>query len=131
MSNERDIPDHAEVTAAYRDLATETAPESLNEAVLREASKAATKSSYASMIGWTRPVAWAATVGLTLFITLQLADTPTPNADIGASVLTESLDENPVENSAAEADAELRSDSESTRETDAMPAVRQRATTLR
>lgn len=110
MSNERDIPKDPAVSATYRELATETTPDSLDKAVLREAALAAKKSGYAGIIGWTKPIAWAATIGLTLFITVQIADTPTPEIDAATEVLTP-LNEQDEDSQLVETPrAELRAD---------------------
>ncbi len=77
MSNERDRLDDPQLSDAYRDLAVETTPEHLDRAILKQAASAATRSGYARAMGWTRPLAWAATVALTLFVTLQLTEAPT------------------------------------------------------
>ena len=82
MTDERITPDPGAATdervaAAYRDLATERAPEPLNTAVLRIAEKAA-RPPYKRSILWTRPAAWIAVVAICLAITLQVTQVPTP-----------------------------------------------------
>lgn len=67
--------DDPQVTAAYRDVATERAPASLNERVLRDAATHV-GSGYSRWILWLRPVAWAATIGLSLAIVIELAVLP-------------------------------------------------------
>ena len=62
------------VSEAYRDLAGERAPASLNERVLREA-RAHAGSGYSWWVGWLRPAAWVATVGLCLAIVVELTNT--------------------------------------------------------
>lgn len=62
------------VSEAYRDLAGERAPASLNERVLREA-RAHAGSGYSWWMGWLRPAAWVATVGLCLAIVVELTNT--------------------------------------------------------
>ncbi|MEM7430829.1 MAG: hypothetical protein AAF351_02700 [Pseudomonadota bacterium] len=129
MSNERDISNDSALTTAYRELATETTPASLDDAVLREAAGASKTSSYASIIGWTRPIAWAATIGLTLFITLQLADTPTPLLDTPAEEMTQSTQAEERTEPDHLNDAEHRANppAAASREADSEAAVRQRA----
>lgn len=61
------------VTRAYRDLGDESPPAHLDDAILRHA-RQASRPRYAKLRLWTRPVAWAATVGLSLVIVLQLND---------------------------------------------------------
>ena len=83
MTNERITPDPGaasdeRVAAAYRDLANERAPDELNAAVLRKAAQAA-RPRYQRSILWTRPVAWAAVVAISLAITLQVTQVPVPN----------------------------------------------------
>lgn len=83
MTDERNTPDKAEnpealVSQAYRDLATECAPEELNATVLRKAAKAA-RPPYQRSILWTRPAAWAAVVAICLAITLQVTQVPVPD----------------------------------------------------
>ena len=72
MSEDRNngIGDSA-VSDAYRDVATERAPASLNEAVLHNAAAHASKG-YAHSMMWMRPLAWAATVVLSLAIVVQV-----------------------------------------------------------
>ncbi len=80
MSNEQNGPGiDPLVSDTYRELADETTPETLNREVLRMAARE-TRTRYAVARAWTRPVAWAATIGLSLVLVLQLADTPEPAA---------------------------------------------------
>ena len=80
MSEDRNngIGDPA-VSDAYRDMATERAPASLNEAVLHDAAAHASKG-YARSMLWMRPLAYAATVMLSLAIVIQVV--LPPNADV-------------------------------------------------
>ena len=82
MTNERKGSDGSneadeQVSRVYRELAVERAPERLNEAILRRASKAA-RPPYARSILWAKPVAWAAVVAICLAITLQVTQMPAP-----------------------------------------------------
>lgn len=83
MTNERQHPDFAAetdetVSATYRELSREGAPNHLNEKVLRQAAEKALRPRYSRSIMWTRPLAWAATVGLCLAIVLEVTRVPTP-----------------------------------------------------
>jgi len=83
MTEERKTPQTAAdsdtlVSRTYRDAAAESAPEHLNSAVLQEAARAA-RPRYARLRAWTRPVAWAATVVLSVALVLEMAKTPTPD----------------------------------------------------
>jgi len=71
MSNETDRL----VSDAYNELANERTPEALNQEVLRLAAKAG-RTRYSIARAWMRPVAWAATIGLSLVVVLELANTP-------------------------------------------------------
>lgn len=76
MSNEREpMNGDDRISATYRDLATERAPDTLDRRILAEARRgAATR--YGMLRGWTRPVAWAAMIGISLAIVLQVSQTP-------------------------------------------------------
>lgn len=60
-----------ELTQAYRDLATEETPAGLDERVLQMAARE-TRSRYGIARAWVRPVAWAAMIGLSLAIVLEV-----------------------------------------------------------
>jgi hypothetical protein len=81
MNNERDNPaieqDDRLVSAAYRDIADERAPEHLNHSILQQAATTA-KPRYARSMSWMRPMAWAATIGLSLAIVLEITQVPQP-----------------------------------------------------
>lgn len=70
-STRHDEVTDAEVSRTYREVATERAPASLNERVLR-AANARTGHGYSWTISWLRPMAWAATIGLCLAIVVEL-----------------------------------------------------------
>jgi len=76
MSNDREsMHGDDRVSAAYRELATECSPDTLDHRILAEARRrAATR--YAMLRGWTRPVAWAAMIGMSLAIVLHVSQTP-------------------------------------------------------
>ena len=80
MTNERDKPASIvdeTVSRTYREVADERTPKHLDRAVLAEASRAA-RPRYARSRAWTRPLAWAATVTLTVAIVLELTQVPKP-----------------------------------------------------
>lgn len=85
MTNERDNPGDAAVSATYRELADERAPASLNESILRDA-RAHAGRGYPGSMRWLRPMAWAATVGLSLAIVVQLTTLEEPQLDGAPSV---------------------------------------------
>lgn len=82
-----------EVSALYSELAAERTPASLNEAVLRQATRTAGRG-YARSIAWMRPMAWAATIGLCLAIVIELADVAEP--EIGADGLAGAVRSKPA-----------------------------------
>jgi hypothetical protein len=89
MSNEPEnrVQD-GRVTDAYRALGGERAPESLNQQVLRMA--AAARTPYARARAWMRPAAWAATIGLSLALVLELTQLPSVDPDyVGISSTTD------------------------------------------
>lgn len=79
MTNERDKEGMDQlVSDTYRELSMERAPEELNEAILRMAASegASTVNKSPLFAAWMKPVAWAATVGLTLVIVVELTEIP-------------------------------------------------------
>jgi len=74
MTNERNDVDPL-VSDVYRELADETTPEALNREVLRLAAKQG-RTPYSLARAWMRPAAWAATIGLSLVVVLQLTNLP-------------------------------------------------------
>lgn len=80
MSNEQNGPGiDPLVSDTYREMAEERTPEALDREVLRMAASEL-RTRYAIARAWTRPLAWAATIGLSLVLVLQLADVPQPVA---------------------------------------------------
>ncbi len=74
-----------QVSAHYEKLADEKTPADLDQAVLREAARAVRADNRKGSFGaWFRPVAFMATVGLSLAIILDLSDTSifSPPADL-------------------------------------------------
>jgi hypothetical protein len=110
------------VTETYRELGVENAPEHLNQSVLRMASGGSPARNI--LFGaWMKPVAWAATIGLSLAIVLELSEVPTapvqsdpvrsdsmPTAE---SMREEALEEAPVLNAAGSEKVENRARPES------------------
>ena len=92
MNDERDRTTADQlVSDTYREVADERAPQSLNDKVLRMAAGA--KPPRSLIPGpWMKPVAWAATIGLSLAIVLELtqvAQTPPGIDGISPSVSTD------------------------------------------
>lgn len=76
MSKQTDNPgSDSRVSDVYRSIADERAPEHLNESVMRMAAKGS-RTPYARARAWLRPAAWAATIGLSLAIVLELTRLP-------------------------------------------------------
>ena len=76
MSNERNnLGQDPLVTNTYKELARERAPDHLNEKVLRLAADRS-RTPYARARAWMRPAAWAATIGLSFAIVLELTKLP-------------------------------------------------------
>ena len=63
------------VADAYRDLASEKTPAELDRTILSMAA-GAQRSPYGKARAWVRPVAWAATIGLSLAFVLELSQVP-------------------------------------------------------
>jgi len=86
------------VSAAYRDLAKERAPEHLNRVVLDMASGAAGRSRLSAgfdrwFAAWTRPLAWAATIGLCIAIVLEYEQESAPLERLERAPVTETAHE--------------------------------------
>ena len=110
-----------ELKRAYRDLATETSPAELDDKVLRMATRE-TRSRYGIARAWVRPVAWAATIGLSLAIVLEVLQVIPPAAEPEPASISESARESagetaPASFSADESPARLQQ--EATRREDA------------
>jgi hypothetical protein len=91
VTNERDKEDmDAVVSKTYRELGGLRAPDHLNEAILRMA--AGKSGSKGSMLfaAWLKPVALAATIGLTLAIVLELSAVPTVSVPMEVAPTPES-----------------------------------------
>ena len=103
MNDER--PQDEIVSAAYRELAGERAPEHLDEKVLAMAKDKADRPRYSRSIMWTRPLAWAATIALTLAITLEITRVPTPEVQSPRPALPAEPQASPQAEAALEAEA--------------------------
>lgn len=68
MSRDQDT---RRVSETYRDIATETSPANLDDTVMAMARRAA-RTRYGLARAWIRPVAWAATVGLSFAFILEM-----------------------------------------------------------
>ena len=91
MSNEPEnrIVD-PKLTDAYQALARERTPEYLDEKVLELAARS--QAPYARARAWMRPAAWAATIGLSLAIVLDLTQIPSTDTEYALIESTEDPD---------------------------------------
>jgi len=79
MTSERDKFEGDErVAEAYRELGAEKAPESLNQTILEMAAVGSKRAVVRNLLSgaWMKPLAWAATIGLSLAIVLDLTEVP-------------------------------------------------------
>ena len=65
------------VSKTYRELSTESAPEHLNQAVLKQAAVEVTRKRSYMFAGWRKQVAWTAVIALSLAVVLELAELQT------------------------------------------------------
>ena len=93
MTEERNTPESladgdtdALVTRTYREAANQSAPEHLNRAILKQAATA-TRPRYSRLITWTRPMAWAATVVLSVALVLEVTQERFDNQVAPAAVV--------------------------------------------
>ena len=82
MTEQRSTPDIDElddplVSSAYRESASERAPDMLNHSVMQQAREQVRKGFFRPVV-WLRPMAWAATIGLSLAIVIELSTLPQP-----------------------------------------------------
>ncbi len=82
-STESAAPDDGLVSETYREMANESAPAHLDAAVLRQASQAA-RPRYSLIRAWTRPVAWAAVVMLSVGLLLEFSIPPVDHSALNA-----------------------------------------------
>jgi hypothetical protein len=83
MSNERSDNEGSRlVSDAYREMASERAPEHLNQAILRQAAAGRTPAFLGrfSSAAWMKPLAWTVTIALSLAIVLELSEIQTVTA---------------------------------------------------
>ena len=103
-----------ELSAMYRSAADERAPAELNRRVLKEAVRAAkSNNAGAWRAAWYRPVAFAATVGLTVALVFQLTDTdpslpPTGHESPAGGPRVAPASGSPFEETARAAEEQLR-----------------------
>jgi hypothetical protein len=95
------------VSEAYRELDVENAPEQLNQRILKMASKEGKKANEPGFLftAWMKPLAWTATIGLSIAIVLEFSELPTATVPSDALVLQEEaamLDSNRAEEVAPE-----------------------------
>ncbi len=91
MSNERDsdIVDNF-VSQSYRQHSDEEAPEHLNQKILKLAASELKKRGTLSTLlaHWSKPLAWAVTIALSLAVVLQLTTVPEPAAELATDSLS-------------------------------------------
>jgi hypothetical protein len=96
MTTETDPFERDELVAeTYRELGVETAPEHLNQGILRMASGGAKQAGARNLLfaAWMKPVAWAATIGLSLAIVIEITQVPTPAVRSDGAPAAESIRE--------------------------------------
>ena len=86
MTEQRSTPDIDEfddplVSSAYRESASERASDMLNHSVMQQAREQVRKGVFRPVV-WLRPMAWAATIGLSLAIVIELSTLPQPAFEI-------------------------------------------------
>lgn len=131
MSKQRDespVKIDESVTQTYRAIADERTPGRLDRAVLARAARAG-RPEYARSRAWTRPLAWAATIVLSVAIVLEFTQTPAPE-DAAYREAPSSLDE---AHSPAQPAAPGPGDSDAPatgRATDLVPDTREKSRTV-
>lgn len=103
MTNGRDKDDIDNlVSETYRELPSQQVPEHVNQAILRMAAETGHGKQNVLFAAWMKPVAWAATIGITLAIVLELNElpvTPGPLETVPRSSMIVEPDQAPVSNS--------------------------------
>ena len=84
MTTDPDAEHDPALSAAYRELAAERAPEHLDRSVLADAERAV-RPAYSRLRIWTRPAAWAAVVMLSVALLLETTNVPPPEAPVPAA----------------------------------------------
>lgn len=87
MTTERDKEAIDElVSQTYREHSVEQTPERLNQEILSIAADNAKRGSRTDFLfaAWTKPLAWAATIGISLAVVLELSQVPGSSVDIAA-----------------------------------------------
>jgi len=69
------------VSSTYRESAAERTPDALNQSVMQLARERAAKRLLRPVV-WLRPMAWAATIGLSLAIVIELSTLPQPALEV-------------------------------------------------
>ena len=96
MTNDRDnTTADPSVSATYRQLADERAPADLDDKILHRAAAAPRVDSGIGR-AWMKPVAWAATIGLSLAIVLEMTQLPQAPLDINVVAPPAPTDERPA-----------------------------------
>ncbi len=96
MTNDRDnMTADPSVSATYRQLADERTPAGLDEKVLQQAA-AAPRIPAGIGRAWMKPLAWAATIGLSLAIVLEMTQLPQAPLDIDVVAPPAPADERPA-----------------------------------
>ena len=86
MTKERPHPEMDDVSdplvsQRYGEIASERVPADLDRAILRQARQNVGKQ-YSKSLTWLRPMAWAATIGLSLAIVIELSNVPMVTSDM-------------------------------------------------
>ncbi len=92
MTSERDKADTDElVSDTYRELSAPKTPEHLNQSVLRMAAGREGGKKGLLFAAWMKPVAWAATIALSLAIVIEYSEVPTTPIAIDIAPVGESI----------------------------------------
>lgn len=92
MTDERDKADTDElVSETYRDLPAPRAPEHLNQSILQMAANRDGGEKGLLFAGWMKPVAWAATIALSLVIVMDYSELPTTSVESDIEPVGESI----------------------------------------
>lgn len=98
MTNERDKTDRDElVSRTYRDLPAPRVPDHLNQRILQMAANRKNGKEGVLFATWMKPVAWAATIALSLAIVLELSEVPTTPIEVEGMTVGEAKRESTVQ----------------------------------